>query len=66
MHFEVTILEIGGNHVFTVTNTINQLPLIFLVHEVLTETQKFRFWDLPKNRQGTEYVFSVCNRQNKK
>ena len=60
MDFQVKKSEIGGNHIFRRKKMINQVLLMFLDDKVPTERKKKKpFWTLPKNRQGTVYVFRV-------
>ena len=59
MDFQVKKSEIGGNHISRWKKTINQVPLMSLDDKVATERKKKTFWTLPKNRQGTVYVFHV-------
>ena len=60
MDFQVKKSEIGGNHISRWKKTINQVPLMSLDDKVATERKKKKpFWTLPKNRQGTVYVFHV-------
>ena len=65
MHFQANMRNNGRNSIFKDKETRNKVLVIFLYVKVLSQSEQLCVWTVSTIEQGTVYVSSVQEPQNK-